>query len=387
MLIDLHSHYPMHLIPRNEGTAHQALLRWRDALWRARFVNFLSRLFNYEGPGGEPGVTIELMREGDVGALLSVLHNPLDEMDVSKSYGDPPDDTYLASLLGQLELVEDSVASDPGVAVARSPDQLTAALAANQRVLIHCVEGGYHLGGTEEEIRKAVGQLAERGVAYITLAHIFWRDIATNAPAIPFLPDTLYRLIFPQPRKGLSGLGMIAADAMLEHRVLIDITHMSSRATAATLDLMDRRDPKKEIPVLATHEACRLRRLRRREYNLSDDTIRRVAQRRGLIGIILCPHYVLGGGLFRRRQTADLKASVDALCTHIDHIHEVTESFDHVGIGSDLDGWIKPALTGLGHLGRMAALQAELRERYGEADAEKICSGNAVRVLTTSVLV
>ncbi len=384
MLIDLHAHYPMHLVPRNEGTAHQGLVRWRDALWRARFVNFMSRLFNYEGPGEEPGVTIELMREGDVGVLLSVLHNPLDEMDLSKSYGAPPDGTYLPSLLGQLEFVEESVASDPGVAVAHSPDEFAAALTANQKVLIHCVEGGYHLGGTEEEIRSAVGQLAARGVAYITLAHLFWRDIATNAPALPFLPDPLYRLIFRQPRKGLSELGMIAADAMLEHRVLIDITHMSSRATAATLDLMDRRDPQKEMPVLATHEACRFRRLRRREYNLSDDTIRRVAERRGLIGIILCPHYLLGGGQFRRSQTADFEASVDAICTHIDHIHGVTKSLDHVGIGSDLDGFIKPALTGLGHLGHMAALQAGLRQRYGEADAEKICSGNAVRVLTTA---
>ena len=172
------------------------LFRWRDALWRARFVNFVSRLFNYEGPGGEPGVTIELMREGDVGVLLSVLHNPLDEMDLSKRYGAPPDDTYLPSLLGQLQLVEDSIASDPGVAVAHSPDELTAALAANRKVLVHCVEGGYHLGGTEEEIRNAVGELAARGVAYITLAHLFWRDIATNAPALPFLPDSMYRLIF-----------------------------------------------------------------------------------------------------------------------------------------------------------------------------------------------
>jgi microsomal dipeptidase-like Zn-dependent dipeptidase len=305
-------------------------------------------------------------------------------MDLSKSYGAPPDGTYLASLLEQLELVEGSVASDPGVAVARSGDELVAALAANRKVLIHCVEGGYHLGGTEEEIRNAVGQLAARGVAYITLAHLFWRDIATNAPALPFLPDPLYRLIFPQPRQGLSALGLIAAEAMLEHRILIDITHMSSRATTATLDLMDRRDPNREIPVLATHEACRFRRLRRREYNLSDQTIRRVAERRGLIGIILCPHYLLGGGPLRRRQTADIKGSVDALCTHIDHMREVTGSLDHVGIGSDLDGWIKPALTGLGHLGKMAALQAELRQRYGQADGEKICSGNAVRVLTTS---
>ena len=334
MLIDLHAHYPMHLVPQNEGTAHQALAPLARRFVASALRELPLAPFQLRRARGKPGVTIELMRVGDVGVLLSVLHNPLDEMDVSKSYGAPPDGTYLPSLLGQLKLVEDSVASDPGVAVAHSRRELTTAFAANQKVLIHCVEGGYHLGGTETEIRKAVGQLATRGVAYITLAHLFWRDIATNAPALPFLPDSLYRLIFRQPPKGLSELGVIAAEAMLDHQILIDITHMSSRATAATLELMDRRDPNKEIPVLATHEACRFRRLRRREYNLSDDTIRRIAERRGLIGIILCPHYILGGGPFRKRQTANFEASVDALCTHIDHIHDVTESLDYVGIGS-----------------------------------------------------
>jgi microsomal dipeptidase-like Zn-dependent dipeptidase len=169
---------------------------------------------------------------------------------------------------------------------------------------------------------------------------------------------------------------------MLEHRVLIDITHMSSLATKATLDLMDERDSAKEIPVLATHEACRHHRLlRRREYNLSDETIGRIQARDGLIGLILCPHYILGGGPFHARQTKDFKASVDALCEHIDHIRAVTGSYDHIGIGSDLDGWIKPALTGLEHLGHMAELQAALRQRYGASEAEKITSGNARRVL------
>jgi microsomal dipeptidase-like Zn-dependent dipeptidase len=384
MVIDLHAHYPMHIVPPAEGSAHEGLLRWGDESWRAQFVNFLSRIFGYEGPRGAPGVTIELMRKGNVGALLSVLYNPLDEMDVSKQYGSPPDAAYLPRLFEQLEAVEESVAADPGpTTVAHSRSELQAALAANKCVLIHCVEGGFHLGGTDQEIHNAVSQLADRGVAYITLAHLFWRDVATNAPALPFVPDPLYRRIFRQPDLGLSELGEAAAEAMLDHQVLIDLTHMSSRAAAKTLDLMDHRDPNQQVPVLATHEACRLGRVRRREYNLSDETIRRIAKRAGLIGVIFCPHYILGGGPLHRMQTRSFKTSVDALCRHIDHIREVTGSSSHVGIGSDLDGWIKPALTGLGHLGRMAALEEELRNRYGPTDAEKICSGNALRVLTT----
>ena len=40
--------------------------------------------------------------------------------------------------------------------------------------------------GPDESLRN---KLAAHGVAYITVAHLFWRGVATNAPAIPFLPD------------------------------------------------------------------------------------------------------------------------------------------------------------------------------------------------------
>ena len=69
------------------------------------------------------------------------------------------------------------------------------------------------------------------------------------------------------------------------------------------------------------------------------------------------------------------------MCKHIDKVHDLTGSYDHVAIGSDLDGYIKPALPGLEDMRRMTTLQAHLRERYGATDAEKICNGNALRVL------
>ncbi len=72
---------------------------------------------------------------------------------------------------------------------------------------------------------------------------------------------------------------------------------------------------------------------------------------------------------------------MDALFAHIDRIAEVSGSFDHVAVGSDLDGYIKPALTGLEHMGRMGAVQQALADRYGAVDAEKITSANALRVL------
>ena len=82
-----------------------------------------------------------------------------------------------------------------------------------------------------------------------------------------------------------------------------------------------------------------------------------------------------------RRPPSSLEGSLETVCRHIDKIHDLTGSYDHIAIGSDLDGYIKPALTGLDDMSRMTSLQDYLRTRYGDADAEKICSGNALRVL------
>jgi microsomal dipeptidase-like Zn-dependent dipeptidase len=243
--------------------------------------------------------------------------------------------------------------------------------------LIHCVEGGFVLGATDQEVRDNVAELAKRGVGYVTLAHLFWRRVATNAPALPFLPDWLYRVLFRQPRnEGLSELGRTAVAAMLENKVLVDVTHMSARSLQETLDHFDELDPDRTFPVIASHGAYRFGHL---AYNLDADTIRRIAARGGVIGLIMCSHYIASG--LRPRAPRMFEHSFHLLCEHIDQICEVTESFDNVAIGSDLDGFIKPALPGLEHMGRMARLQDELVKRYGGDLAAKITHGNALRVL------
>ena len=52
--------------------------------------------------------------------------------------------------------------------------------------------------------------------------------------------------------------------------------------------------------------------------------------------------------------------------------------------GSDLDGYIKPALPGLEHLGRMRPLQEALDTRYGRPIAEQFAGGNALRVINAA---
>jgi microsomal dipeptidase-like Zn-dependent dipeptidase len=376
LLVDLHAHYPMHVLPDEEKRqTHAHLLDWSRRRWQAMIVNLVSKAFNYQGPGGSPSVTEELMRQGNVGVVLSVLYLPFSEMDLTKGYGAPPAAGYFSDVVAELELVEKHVAGTGQAAIAHSPAELDALLGDPRPVLTHAIEGGFQLGQDAPAIRANVRALAERGVAYVTVAHLFWREVATNAPALPFLPDWLYHLVFPEPDTGLSALGHAAVDAMVDHGILVDISHMSSRSIDDTFALLDERDPGRSVPVIATHMACRFGRL---EYCLPDDTIRRVAERGGVLGCIVSEHYISNG---LRRRVRTYEDSIEVLCKHIDHIRELTGSFDHIAIGSDLDGYIKPALPGLEHMGLMARFQQSLTERYGNQNAEKICSANALQVL------
>jgi membrane dipeptidase len=374
VLVDLHAHYPMHVVPQERADTRAAVRARRpDGRWKAILVDLLSRMFNYQGPGDTPSVTVERMREGDVGAILSVLYAPFDEMDLELPYGAPPRARYIDSVLDQIDSVEKHVAGEAlGATIARDPAALDAAIEAGQSAIVHCIEGGFALGATPAEIDANVKTLAQRGVAYVTLAHLFWREVATNAPALPFMPDKLYRLVFGEPKQGLTELGKAAATAMAREGVLVDITHMSDRAVDETFATLD-----SNVPVIASHMACRFD--SSAEYNLRDETIREIARRRGIMGVIACEHWASEGPPKRKVKT--FEDSFELVCAHIDRIERVTGSHEFAGIGSDLDGWIKPALPGLEHLGRMRQLQDALAARYTPEVAAKIAGGNALELL------
>ena len=382
MIADLHSHYPMHLTVRPDGSVlglvASAPGRWRllDAT-RAVLLRTASRFGNYESLQSGPRVTVPLLRAGNVGVALSVLYSPFDEMDLGKRYGSPPDSSYFPTLLRQLEDVEREIATDfAGQArVVRDGAALDAALDAGETALIHCVEGGHHLGATIDEVDANVAELAKRGCAYITLAHLFYRGVATNVNAVPFLWDRTYDLLFPMPKGvGLTALGEAAVRAMVRERILVDTSHMSALALADTFALLDELDPERSVPVLATHVAYRFG---HDLYNADEETIRRIVERGGVVGLILAEHQA-GDGFPHTKTPAD---SIELLCRHADRIAQVAGSHRHTAIGTDLDGFIKPTLAGLEDSSRLSFLESGLRERYGETGAELITSGNVLRVL------
>lgn len=382
MIADLHAHYPMHLVPDADGGPLDLLAsargrkRLRDRI-RALIVGLAGRFANYRSLESGPRVTLPLLEEGGVGLVCSVLYSFFDELDLGEPYGAAPRSGYLETLIRQLDEVEAEILREHGdlAVVARTPAELDRALEARKIAFVHCVEGGFHLGATPTEVARGVDELARRGVVYVTLAHLLWRQVATNAPALPFLPDRLYGLLFPQPKQGLSELGRAAVGAMVARGVLVDVSHMSERALNETFDLLDELDPGNRVPVIASHAGYRFG---GQEYNLARRTVERIAARDGAIGLIFAQHQLNDG--LRRRRTHEFEESFEVIAAHLERIREITGSHRHSAIGSDFDGFIKPTLGGLESMADMRRLETALLQRYGE-DAEAIASGNALRVL------
>jgi len=131
----------------------------------------------------------------------------------------------------------------------------------------------------------------------------------------------------PSDDFGLTPLGRCMIRAMDHHSVVHDLSHLSERSTRELLAATDR-------PVMASHSNCRAL-LDGAEHplmwqrHLSDETIREIGRRGGVIGLNLYAKFLTPE---RRRPTID-----DAL-RHVERICELMGHRRGVGLGSDMDG-------------------------------------------------
>jgi microsomal dipeptidase-like Zn-dependent dipeptidase len=373
----------MHLLERAERPRLRHALRrgisFNDRL-RAVVMWIANRVANYRTWGRGPRVTLDKLEQGGVKLVLSVLLVPLDEIDLGQPYGAPPQRHYFPDLLEQIDRVERDLADQDPRRTRHVIARTAADLNQQDRIaFVHCVEGGFHLGTTTGEVAAHVAELAGRGVMYITLAHLFWREIATNSPALPFLSDAWYDRLFPQPAgEGLTDLGRAAVEAMYQHKVLIDLAHMRGDAITETLALLHDLDPGHRFPVVATHAGVRFKESTQ-HYQLSEDTVRKIADRDGVVGLILAQHQLNDG--VRQRPARRLEQSVEVICRHIDRIEEISGP-GHVALGTDLDGFIKPTMGGLETAADLARLRDPLVGHYrDEAKVDAFLYGNARRVV------
>src|SRR5574341_1422768 len=147
MIVDLHSHYPMHLLAGDPDTIDLMTSGRRQTFadrLRTAVLRLANRVANYPGRGDRPAVTLPALARSNVRVAVSVLYAPFAEIDLAERYGAPPRAHYFNELLRQIDLVEQELAAHGELAVvAHDHAELQAAQAAGQVALIHAVEGGF----------------------------------------------------------------------------------------------------------------------------------------------------------------------------------------------------------------------------------------------------
>lgn len=186
---------------------------------------------------------------------------------------------------------------------------------------------------------------------------------------------------------GVSRLGRELVARLVELGVVLDLAHASPRTFADVLEQTD------DAPVLVSHAACRA--VHDHPRNLTDGQLRALAERGGLLGMMLVP-FVLGA------ETPTVEHAID----HLEHAVGVM-GIEHVGLGGDFtarlaaelpreplppDSLAPPgvgldsALAGLAGPEDYRALEAALRRRgWRDADVEAIMGGNVVRFLRAAL--
>lgn len=186
---------------------------------------------------------------------------------------------------------------------------------------------------------------------------------------------------------GLSSFGLDAVKEMNRLGILIDLSHVGDRTTLETIDVS-------EQPVACTHANARS--FFDHPRNKTDEALKLVAQRGGVIGANAFPPFLRNGF------ESTLEDYVDAIDDLVDRV-----GIDHVGIGTDFtqdqpraffdwlfaqqgtkprdiaDSYPDPLLhpTGMETPDKLSNLARELGRRgYNQEDIGKILGGNWLKL-------
>jgi membrane dipeptidase len=171
---------------------------------------------------------------------------------------------------------------------------------------------------------------------------------------------------------GLTGYGMAVVERMNNVGMAVDISHCADRTSLDAIQVSRR-------PVLITHSNCR-KLVPNSSRCKTDETIRRMAQKGGVMGVTMVRGFVSPSG----------PATIETVLDHVDHIAKLV-GVEHVGVGSDvdLDGRDWPAhaprkydLDGIDYSKKIFDLTEGLvRRNYSDQSIGLILGGNFQRAL------
>ena len=276
--------------------------------------------------------------------------------------------------------------------VAHYPDTFELALTAADIERIHRqgkiasligMEGGHSINNSLAVLRMAYGL----GARYMTLTHTKntdWADAAGDQPK----------------HHGLTPFGEEVVLEMNRLGMLVDLSHVTDETMRAALKVS-------RAPVIFSHSSVRA--LCDSPRNVPDDVLATTARKGGVVMVCFLPGYLTERGrvamaasetekarlrrlypdssprfkkamdAWHRKHPSLHEASLGDVADHIEHVRKVA-GIDHVGIGSDFEGFAG-APDGLEDVSCYPALLTELiRRGYTREEIRKVAGLNLLRV-------
>ncbi len=215
-----------------------------------------------------------------------------------------------------------------------------------------------HLEGAEP-IGTALHELEVLHAAGLRSLGLVWSRRNAFATGVPFgFPGS------PDQGPGLTDAGRALVRACGELGIVIDLSHLNERGFWEVADLSD-------APLVASHSNAHV--LCASPRNLTDDQLRAIGERGGLVGINFFP------GFLRADGAEDPETPITLIAEHAAHVAQVAGPAC-VGLGSDFDGATMPSA--LRDVTGLPALLDTLRSAgFTDVELEGIASGNWRRVL------
>jgi len=214
------------------------------------------------------------------------------------------------------------------------------------------LEGGHAIQGKLETLR----EFYNLGVRYMTLT---WSNSNEFADASDG----------EKKWNGLNDIGKLIIREMNRIGMIVDVSHVSDDTFWDVMEVTTK-------PVIASHSSCRA--IRDLPRNMSDEMIRAVGKKGGVVCINFYPRFLADTG--EEGSAKEREVSIEALIDHIHHAVQVA-GIDHVGLGSDFDG-ITAVPKGMKDVTGMPLITEGLLKRgYRPEDVKKILGANLLRVI------
>ena len=212
-------------------------------------------------------------------------------------------------------------------------------------------EGGICNGSTD-----VLRDFYREGVRMMTLTWNYENDLA-----YPNKVDMNTGISMPETEHGLKKKGIEFVELMEEIGMAVDVSHLGDAGFWDVAEIMKK-------PFAASHSNARA--IAGHTRNLTDEMIRTMAERGGVMGINYCPVFLddrEDGGTSR----------ISAMVRHIKHIRNVG-GIECIGLGSDFDG-----ISGTLEIDSPSAVhlleEALYRNGFTQTEVEKIFYRNVLR--------